>query len=76
MLGTNLSFCVANAKYVTLILYIHRRFPNAVSTFLSGEDVFSFTALLHTYLAVSDVTKATVSGLKGLQYIDKVHVLD
>ncbi|XP_038071543.1 putative glucose-6-phosphate 1-epimerase [Patiria miniata] len=38
----------------------------------TGEDSFSFTALLHTYLGVSDVTKATVSGLKGLQYIDKV----
>ncbi|XP_033634912.1 putative glucose-6-phosphate 1-epimerase [Asterias rubens] len=38
----------------------------------TGEDPFSFTALLHTYLSVSDVTKTTVSGLKGLKYVDKV----
>ena len=37
-----------------------------------GDKAFTFTALLHTYLGVEDVTKTTVSNLKGLEYVDKV----
>lgn len=36
------------------------------------EKAFAFTTLLHTYLRVPDVTQTTVSGLKGLNYVDKV----
>lgn len=42
---------------------------------LSGDDDFDFTCLLHTYIRVPDVTKVTVSNLKGLQYVDKVGLL-
>jgi glucose-6-phosphate 1-epimerase len=38
----------------------------------TGNDAFSFTCLLHTYFQLPDVTKATVSGFKGLTYTDKV----
>ena len=31
-----------------------------------------FTAALHTYIAVSDITKAKVDGLQGLNLLDKV----
>ena len=39
---------------------------------VAGDSAFDFTCLLHTYLAVDDVTKCPVSGLRGLQYVDKV----
>ncbi|XP_077989202.1 uncharacterized protein LOC144443549 [Glandiceps talaboti] len=38
----------------------------------TGSGEFDFTCLLHTYIQVPDVTKTTVSGLKGLQYSDKL----
>lgn len=37
-----------------------------------GDQAFDFTTLFHTYFRVPDVTQTTVSGLKGLTYIDKV----
>jgi len=40
--------------------------------FSADEKPFEFTTLLHTYFRVPDVTKTTVSGLKGLTYVDKV----
>lgn len=40
----------------------------------ADEKAFAFTTLLHTYLQVPDVTQTTVSGLKGLNYVDKVGV--
>lgn len=39
---------------------------------LNGTNDFTFTAALHTYYRVSDVTQAYISGLKGLTYVDKV----
>jgi glucose-6-phosphate 1-epimerase len=33
-----------------------------------GESPFSFTAALHTYLRVSDVSDVTISGLRGARY--------
>lgn len=36
----------------------------------TGVDPFTFTAALHTYFAVPDVTAATVRGLRGLKYED------
>ncbi|XP_035662658.1 putative glucose-6-phosphate 1-epimerase [Branchiostoma floridae] len=38
----------------------------------TGAETFTFTTLLHTYFRTDDITKATVSGLKGLEYEDKV----
>ena len=42
---------------------------------LNGTNDFTFTAALHTYYRVSDVTQAYISGLKGLTYVDKVSLL-
>ena len=39
---------------------------------LSGDKEFDFTCLLHTYIRVADISKVTVSNLKGLTYVDKV----
>lgn len=33
---------------------------------------FDFTCLLHTYFRLPDISKTTISGLGGLQYVDKV----
>ena len=37
----------------------------------TGAAPFTFTAALHTYLAVADIAAATVEGLAGLRYLDK-----
>ncbi|XP_071492786.1 uncharacterized protein [Diadema antillarum] len=41
---------------------------------VTNQDLnpIEFTCLLHTYFQVDDVTKVTVSGLQGLEYVDKV----
>jgi D-hexose-6-phosphate mutarotase len=39
---------------------------------MKGDGDFDFTCLLHTYFAVEDINKVEVSGLKELEYIDKV----
>jgi glucose-6-phosphate 1-epimerase len=36
-----------------------------------GAEALTFTGALHSYLGVSDITKASVLGLYGLPYIDK-----
>ena len=41
---------------------------------LVGDSPFSFTWLLHTYLKLNDITMTTISGLKGLSYVDKVRI--
>ncbi|EDO32295.1 predicted protein, partial [Nematostella vectensis] len=33
---------------------------------------FDFTTLLHTYFRIPDVTKTTVTGLRGASYVDKL----
>jgi len=38
----------------------------------TGAEEFTFTCLLHTYFKVDDVTKVSISGLKGCDYTDKV----
>ncbi|RVX72281.1 hypothetical protein B0A52_04485 [Exophiala mesophila] len=37
-----------------------------------GDQPFEFQALFHTYLAVKDIHKTTVSGLESASYVDKV----
>ena len=40
--------------------------------FNTGKDAFDFTAAVHSYFEVLDISKARVRGLQGLQYLDKV----
>ncbi|GAC96200.1 possible apospory-associated protein c [Pseudozyma hubeiensis SY62] len=40
--------------------------------YVDGEGEMPFQALLHNYLLVPDSTKASVQGLNGMYYIDKV----
>lgn len=37
-----------------------------------GDKPFDFTALLHTYLPIDGIAHATVQGLKGSTYVDKL----
>jgi len=37
----------------------------------TGNDAFSFTAALHTYLSAGDITYAELIGLGGTTYVDK-----
>lgn len=41
----------------------------------TGDKPFEFTAALHTYIEVDNIRKASVKGLKDLQYLDKVQFL-
>ena len=50
------------ARQLDMALAVHNR----------GDDPFSFTAALHTYLQVADITEATVRGLNGVRYLDTV----
>ena len=38
----------------------------------TGPEAMAFTAALHTYLRVADVRQATVHGLAGTRYFDKI----
>ena len=38
----------------------------------TGDKPFEFTAALHTYIEVLDIKKASVKGLRDLEYLDKV----
>lgn len=38
----------------------------------TGKEAFEFTAALHTYIEVLDIKKASVKGLKDLEFLDKV----
>lgn len=37
-----------------------------------GEQAFDFTALLHTYFAIGDISTVRIEGLQGLKYRDKL----
>ena len=54
--------------------YLITLWPDALRLSLSvlnpGDEAFGFTAALHTYLSVSDISQVSVSGLQGLQYSD------
>jgi glucose-6-phosphate 1-epimerase len=41
----------------------------------TGDGPVSFEAALHTYFAVSDIRRVTVTGLAGTEYLDKVEGL-
>lgn len=38
----------------------------------TGSEEFSFTTLLHTYFGTEDITKTTITGLKGKTFTDKL----
>lgn len=37
----------------------------------SGEENFAFQSLLHTYIAIGDISATTISGLQGQSFFDK-----
>jgi glucose-6-phosphate 1-epimerase len=37
-----------------------------------GKESFEFQMLLHSYLKVKDISKVSITGLLGVQYVDKV----
>ncbi|XP_033107419.1 putative glucose-6-phosphate 1-epimerase [Anneissia japonica] len=63
----NYNFCVTYT-----ILLRNKEFETRLQVENSGSDEFEFTTLLHTYFSVPDINKTTISGLQGLQFIDKV----
>ena len=38
----------------------------------TSDTVFKFTAALHSYFRVSDISQASVNGLSGLKYLDNM----
>lgn len=38
-----------------------------------GDDAFSFTSALHTYLNISDIEAVSVTGLEGISYLDTLN---
>ncbi|ORY04125.1 galactose mutarotase-like domain-containing protein [Clohesyomyces aquaticus] len=49
---------------------------DSLSTVMSvrneGETSFEFQMLLHTYLKIKDISKVSITGLLGVEYVDKV----
>src|SRR6266404_4413588 len=43
-----------------------------IITNASADEDFAFENCLHTYFAISDIDAISISGLKGLDYLDKV----
>jgi glucose-6-phosphate 1-epimerase len=42
-----------------------------LEAFNTGDELFSFTAALHTYIAVADIRETAIRGLTGKWYLDK-----
>jgi glucose-6-phosphate 1-epimerase len=42
-----------------------------LDVFNTGDELFSFTAGLHTYVAVADIRESAIRGLTGKWYLDK-----
>jgi glucose-6-phosphate 1-epimerase len=59
--------------HLTLIVSLgSHRLDLALRVDNPGRAPLAFTAALHTYLAVSDIARATVRGLQGVRYLDTV----
>ena len=43
----------------------------SLAAFNTGDEVFSFTSALHTYLAVADIRETAIRGFAGKWYLDK-----
>ncbi|HUB27630.1 MAG TPA: D-hexose-6-phosphate mutarotase [Tepidisphaeraceae bacterium] len=57
-----LRFTIAAEKKLTLSLSVTN----------TGRAPFTFEEAMHTYLAIGDIRQTTITGLAGVQYIDKV----
>src|SRR4029079_3338550 len=42
-----------------------------LEAFNTGDELFSFTAALHTYIAVADIRETAIRGLTGKWFLDK-----
>jgi len=42
-----------------------------LDAFNTGDEIFSFTAALHTYIAVADIRESAIRGFTGKWYLDK-----
>ncbi|HMH26785.1 MAG TPA: D-hexose-6-phosphate mutarotase [Gemmatimonadaceae bacterium] len=42
-----------------------------LAAFNTGDELFSFTAALHTYIAVADIRETAIRGFTGKWYLDK-----
>lgn len=42
-----------------------------LSAFNTGDELFTFTAALHTYIAVADIRETAIRGFTGRWYLDK-----
>ncbi|MEP6858904.1 MAG: D-hexose-6-phosphate mutarotase, partial [Gemmatimonadales bacterium] len=42
-----------------------------LDAFNTGDELFTFTAALHTYIAVADIRESALRGLTGKWYLDK-----
>lgn len=55
-------------KAVLAVTIVGRQLEIRLAVENVGDDVFSFTAALHTYLRVRDVAEAEIVGLRGVRY--------
>ena len=42
-----------------------------LSAFNTGDELFTFTAALHTYIAIADIRETAIRGFSGKWYLDK-----
>ena len=42
-----------------------------LDAFNTGDELFSFTAALHTYIALADIRESAIRGFTGKWYLDK-----
>ncbi len=42
-----------------------------LSAFNTGDEIFTFTAALHTYIAIADIRETAIRGFTGKWYLDK-----
>lgn len=57
---------------VQLTIEVGERLTMALETTNTGDTTFDLTEALHTYFKVSDVHRARILGLDGVDYLDKV----
>lgn len=57
---------------VDLAIEIGESLDLTLTTYNTGDSVFSITQALHTYFSVDAIEQVSVTGLDGLDYLDKV----
>ncbi|XP_078582484.1 uncharacterized protein LOC144865542 [Branchiostoma floridae x Branchiostoma japonicum] len=58
-------------KLTYTLVFGDTAFKTTLNVKNTGETTFNFTTLLHNYFRVDDIRAVTVSGMQGLEYIDK-----